>query len=163
MSTMSLINKPTESYSFDKIPQYDGNDSFSDDDDVDDHNRELTVVANEQDISSISAGFVFEDSISTPSINQQSISSKTANFGLNKDKQIESLGADACLPNFDITINDSDKNINIQCSTAFYDTVAKPIMCGLAVNSTLNFNNISINCNHIDHNRDNRGVESSIS
>ena len=62
---MSLINKPTESYSFDKIPQYDGNDSFSDDDDVDDHNRELTVVANEQDISSISAGFVFEDSIST--------------------------------------------------------------------------------------------------
>ena len=121
-------------------------------------------VADEPDISSsdlICSDFVFDngDSVRAQSSKHHTSSSRTASFALNKEKQILNLGADTYLPDFDITVNDSDKNVNIQCSTAFYDTVAKPVMCGLNKDSSLNFNNISVNCNHIDYNRDTKGHE----
>ena len=84
---------------------------------------------------------------------------KTARFALNKDKQVNGLEVDASLPDYDIVVNDDDKNVNVQCSTAFYDAVAKPVICGLAKGTTLNIDNISIDCNHIDYNRDSNGFE----
>ena len=85
--------------------------------------------------------------------------SKTAAFALNKEKQIENLGADTHLVDFEVVVNDDDKNVNIQCSTAFYEAVAKPVICGLSEGTILNINNISIHCTHIDHNRDSKCYE----
>ena len=111
------------------------------------HDRELLLSA-----------YTF-DSVDSITSNQQTSSHRTANFSLNKDKQIGGLIADANLNDFSINVNDSDKNVNIHCSTAFYDKVAKPVMCGLSMDTTLNFGNISISCLHIDHNRDSKGYE----
>ena len=90
---------------------------------------------------------------------QPTATNKTATFALNKDKQIKGLGTDASLPDFEVVVNDNDKNVSIQCSTAYYDAVAKPVMCGLSKDTTLNINNISIFCNHIDYNRDSNCYE----
>ena len=97
--------------------------------------------------------YSFEDAIVT-STNLPTTANKTESFALNKDKQIESLGADTNLANFEVIINDDEKNVGIQCSTAFYEAVAKPVMFGLSKGTTLNINSISIHCNHIDFNRD---------
>ena len=97
--------------------------------------------------------YSFEDAIVT-STNLPTTANKTESFALNKDKQIESLGADTNLADYKVTFNDDDKNVGIQCSTAFYDAVAKPFMCGLSKGTTLNFNNISVHSSHIDFNRD---------
>ena len=80
-------------------------------------------------------------------------------FSLNRNKQVLGLAEDAVLPDFDIVTNDNDKNVIIECSTAFYDAVAKPVLSGLSVGTTLNIANISINCDHIDYNKDRSGVE----
>ena len=73
-STLSLKNKSAETYfheSLDhvKIPQVDGMDSFSDDED--DNLTEIAIV--EQDPATITAGFVFEEPISNPSTSHQSV------------------------------------------------------------------------------------------
>ena len=79
---------------------------------------------------------------------------KVANFALNRDKQVERLGIDANVADYEIAINDEDRNVNILCSTGFYDKVAKPVFSSLAKGSTMSLNNISISCDHIDYNRD---------
>ena len=66
---------------------------------------------------------------------------------------------DSHLPDFEIMMNDSNKNVNVQCSSAYYEAVAKPVLCGLTKETSLNFNNISISCSHINYNRDKNGYE----
>ena len=143
------------------IPQVDGNDSIDDDENFDITGLTESEIY-ERDTDLLCSGYVFEDdahSTIQSTIQQPTLSVKTARFALNKDKQVNGLGVDASLPDFDIVVNDDDKNVNVQCSTAFYDAVAKPVICGLAKGTTLNIDNISIDCNHIDYNRDSNGFE----
>ena len=112
----------------------------------------------ERDPALLPTGYTFEDVVLT-STDKPSFAGKTAQFSLNKDKQMNALANDAALANFTVIVNDNDKNVGIQCSTAFYDAVAKPVMCGLSKDATLNINNISVNCSHIDFNRDSNGYE----
>ena len=139
------------------FPQVDGNDSIEEDDDFDIAGLTEAEIY-ERDPALLYTGYTFED-VETTSVKQPSSSTKTATFSLNKDKQINALGADTNLSNFAVTVNDDDKNVIVQCNTAFYDAVAKPVMCGLTKGATLNINNISISCTHIDHNRDSKCFE----
>ena len=141
----------------------DGNDSLDDDFDEFGSRDMAEIQSNDRNTEEISSEFIFENNDTIPasrsSKNNFNSATKTASFTLNKEKQTNSIGADTDLSDFDITINDNDKNVNIQCSTAFYDAVAKPVMSGLSKDSSLNLNNISVNCTHIDYNRDKRGHE----
>ena len=139
------------------VLQVDGNDTIFGDEDFDIAGLSEAEIY-ERDPALLDTAYVFEDVEST-SAKQPSSSTKTATFSLNKDKHINTLGTDTNLTNFAVTVNDDDKNVNIQCNTAFYDAVAKPVMCGLTKGTTLNINNISIFCTHIDFNRDNKCFE----
>ena len=130
------------------LPQIDGNDSIEED------------IIDITDSASLCAPFTFDpppDSVSLPP--NRTSSSRTARFTLNKEKQVLSLGADTKLADFDITVNDEDKNVLIQCSSAFYQAIAKPVLCGLEKQSTMNIENVPVTCHHIDYNRDRNGVE----
>ena len=154
------ITEETENYPCDEIneiiPQMDGNDTIETADDMDDRNDVVEITEEQiyrQDPTLLQAGFTFE-------VNERcSTSSRTASFSLNKPKQVLGLASDTSITDFEIEVNDGDKNVNIKCSTAFYDTVAKPVMCGLSLDTTLNLNNVSINCYHIDYNKDRNGTE----
>ena len=121
------------------IPQFDGleDESITEVSEVEIYERESTVLPPP------ASGAAF-----------QSLSSRTASFALNRIKQVERLGVDANIADFEVTINDSERNVNIACSSGFYDKVAKPVICGLSEGSTVSINNISIQCTHIDFNRD---------
>ena len=116
------------------IGQLDGNDSI---DDIDDHENTRVEKVDAQAIN--------------PSYGS---SERLANFVLNRKKQVDRIGADTEIPDFDITINNENQNVSILCSTGFYDTVAKPVMCGLVKGSSITIQNVSIECHHIDLNRD---------
>ena len=139
------------------IPQLDGNDTSDDD-----SNEEMSIVGlteNEiyaRDPALILSGYSFED---INPIKATTATTKMSNFALNKEKQMENLAGDAKLSDFKKKINDDDKNVSIQCSAAFYDAVAKPVLCGLNQGTILTVGNIPIHCNHIDHNRDSSGYE----
>ena len=85
---------------------------------------------------------------------QPSVSHRIANFALNKAKQVQSIGADTNLEDFSVIVNDSDKNVNIQCSTAVYETVVKPLFSNFTKGTNFKCNNISVSCSHVDYNRD---------
>ena len=162
-------NKISDSYSpnhfnncSNKILQVDGNDSLDSIDDENDNSDNVCATNGEiveVDPNIICAGFDFDDSVNKPSPKNQTVSNKTASFSLNKEKQIQNLGVDSNLPDFEIMMNDNDRNVNIQCSSAYYDAVAKPVLCGLTKETALNFSNISVNCSHINYNRDKNGYE----
>ena len=101
--------------------QVDGNDTV-----VDDITGLNEAEIYERDPELLFSAYVFEDTI-VPATNQPTATNKTASFALNKDKQIESLVADTNLVDFKVIVNDDDKNVGIQCSTAFYEAVAKPV------------------------------------
>ena len=159
-------NKICDTYSLDdsfdytdKIAQLDGNDTIGSFDDEIDNSNHDSANMEVSDPALACAESVFDDAVSKPSSCTHTVSRKTASFALNKEKQIHNLGVDSHLPDFEITMNDSDRNVNIQCSSAYYDAVAKPVLCGLTKETSLNFNNIAINCSHINYNRDRNGYE----
>ena len=119
------------------------------------------VVINDLDTCQQSSSSTFDDDPPHVATLQSSrtTTNRTAKFTLNKEKQVQSLGADTKLANFEITINDDDKNVGIQCSSAFYQAIAKPVLCGLEKQTRLHIDNVSVTCNHIDYNRDRHGYE----
>ena len=138
------------------VPQIDGNETINDSDE----DEEADVL--DRNPALCTASFTFNDPVAT---RHESLPktvtnrARTATFTLNKNKQVQSLGTDTKLDDFEITINDEDKNVGIQCSTAFYEAVAKPVLCGLEKQTSMNIDNIPVNCHHIDYNRDSKGVE----
>ena len=94
------------------------------------------------------------DSSSSNHPHLPSASHRTANFALNKAKQVQNLGADTNLDDFSVNVNDNDKNVNIQCSTAVYEAVVKPLFSNFTKGSNFKCNNISVSCSHVDYNRD---------
>ena len=137
------------------VPQLDGNDSIE----VESDDELTEVEIYEPGPAHSTAGFTFDDAsdvVPGPAVKS---SDRTANFILNKEKQVLSLGADTKLEDFDITVNDDNKNVGIQCSSAFYQAIARPILCGFEKQTEVNVSNIPVTCNHIDYNRDKTGVE----
>ena len=57
---------------------------------------------------------------------------RNAPFTLNKEKQMSTLAKNASLNNFEREVT-GPTNVNIQCSTGFYQVVAKPVLQGLLV------------------------------
>ena len=57
---------------------------------------------------------------------------RNAPYVLNKEKQISKLVRNSSLTNFEIEVT-GPTNVNIQCSTGFYQLVAKPVLQGLLV------------------------------
>ena len=76
----------------------------------------------------------------------QSVSSIIAGFSLNKTKQLAGLSKHSSVQDFQVEINDSGRNVNIQCSTGFYEAVAKPAFSGLSQGFTHKTSNIFIEC-----------------
>ena len=64
---------------------------------------------------------------STPSV---AANLRRADYTLNKNKQLNRLAKNATIPNFTIDIN-SSTNATIQCSSGFYQLVAKPVLSSL--------------------------------
>ena len=151
-----LDNSVEISMEKDVLPQIDGNDSIEDNSDV-----EFTPVQiDENDPALICSGFSFDKPIGTTSLpTVKTTTNRTAKFTLNKEKQVVSLGADTKLADFEIVVNDGDKNVSIQCSSAFYQAIARPVLGGLEKQTSLNVENIPVICHHIDYNRDRHGVE----
>ena len=59
---------------------------------------------------------------------------RTATYSLNKEKQISRLAKNATLNHFEIEVT-GPTNVNIQCSSGFYQLVAKPILSSLLLPS----------------------------
>ena len=74
-----------------------------------------------------------------PTINQ-----RIANFEINKTKQLSRIISDANKRDVEIVVNNSDENVNIVCSSGFFDKVAKPALCGLDQGYTISVDGISV-------------------
>ena len=55
-----------------------------------------------------------------------STSIRSSNYTFNKDKQTSKIVNDALKDDYEVTINNDDQNVTIECSTGFYLQVAKP-------------------------------------
>ena len=87
-------------YHTNKIVQVDGNDSIDDDDDefvFDDNDSTVQLVPR-------------PGPVLTPTPEPITTDQRTASFALNRNKQIQTLAVDATRPDFEIEINDCDKN-----------------------------------------------------
>ena len=70
----------------------------------------------------------------------------TAKYMLNQEKQLSGLAKNSFLKDFEIIANDSGKNINIQCSTGFYEAVAKPALSQLSEGFQNKIDTIFLEC-----------------
>ena len=69
---------------------------------------------------------------------------RNAPYTLNKDKQMLQLAKNATIADFEIDIS-SPTNVNIQCSSGFYQLVAKPVISALLV-PNLTVSSIPVSC-----------------
>ena len=74
------------------------------------------------------------------------VSKLVANYSLNQNKQLVGLAKHSKLQNFEITINDNAKNVSIQCSTGFYEAVAKPAFASLSKGFQLEISSVLVEC-----------------
>ena len=77
-----------------------------------------------------------------------------ANYQLNQQKQIKKLVRDTRIPDFEMTCNDNDRNVNIQCSTGFYEAVAKPAISSLSTGFKHTVHGVTITCSLIRSTKD---------
>ena len=61
----------------------------------------------------------------------QSVRTRIAKFELNQSKQTAAILKDASVDDLKIFYKDSNKNINLECSSGFYAQVAKPVVHAL--------------------------------
>ena len=71
------------------------------------------------------------------------------NYSLNQNKQLAGLAKHSKLQDFDISVNDNDKNVNIQCSTGFYEAVAKPAFASLSKGFKVELSSVLVECDEI--------------
>ena len=53
-------------------------------------------------------------------------------YQLNQQRQVAKLVRDSKISDYEVTANDSDRNVTIQCSVGFYEAVAKPAISSLS-------------------------------
>ena len=98
-------------------------------------NVNLTPLAQNTSLSPI---LQVDGNASLDSVNSQrsceaiSLRTRVANFELNQVKQIAGICQDAKALDYSVTYNDSNKKVNIDCTSGFYAQVAKPTLCSLA-------------------------------
>ena len=68
------------------------------------------------------------------------------------------LNRDTAINDFEITINPSNENVNIQCNAGFYAKVAKPAMEDLAFGPSSTIEDITIKCHDITNRSDATGA-----
>ena len=91
------------------------------------------------------------DSIDVLDIN---VRTRIANFELNNEKQADKILKDSNNPDFTISCNDNNRNININCNSGFYLQVAKPTLLQLATGSIDSIDGIDIECQNVTKNKD---------
>ena len=69
-----------------------------------------------------------------------------APYHLNHDKQAARVASDASRENMQITINNNDTDVNLQCSTGFFIVVAQPCLSSISKGSTKQYSNIQVFC-----------------
>ena len=67
-------------------------------------------------------------------------------FALNQKRQLSGLAKHSKLPDFVIETNDSGKNVNVQCSSGFYEAVAKPAFSSLSSGFQLEILSVLVEC-----------------
>ena len=80
---------------------------------------------------------------------RHSVSSLVTSYTLNQRKQLLGLAKNAKLVDFEILMNDNGRNLNIQCSTGFYEAVAKPSFSGLSTGYHNQVDSIFVECTEI--------------
>ena len=105
----------------------------------------------EQDLSPIpqcdGADDGYDDSVLQTVVTQpSSVSTLNVSYELNRQRQVGRLARDAVLPDFDISTNDNDRNVNIQCSVGFYEAVVKPAFSTLSSGSSFQVSGVLIKC-----------------
>ena len=97
--------------------------------------------------------------ILTSGLNTLNVKNRIADFELNKPKQMNAIRKDAFAKDIHIIRKDEDKSININCSSGFYDQVAKPTLCGLVEGHIPTVLGVPILCDSITRNFDSVGRE----
>ena len=103
---------------------------------------ELDVIPSPNQVSS-------ESSMNNPgasSVPTASFSVLHVPYQLNQHKQITKLARDSTIDNIEITVNDNDRNVNIVCSTGFYEAVAKPALSSMSTSYSHSVLGVSILC-----------------
>ena len=78
--------------------------------------------------------------------NSHSVSSLVAQYTLNQHKQLSGLHKHSLINDFEMVINDSGRNINIQCNTGFYEAVVKPSLSSLSTRFQAQVDTVLIEC-----------------
>ena len=87
------------------------------------------------------------------------LANRQASFTLNQNLQVEKLVADAVISDCAFTANNSDQNVGIQCSSGFYQNVAKPAFSTLSIGFSHRTGTHHVTCSNIVPSYDYRGVE----
>ena len=69
-----------------------------------------------------------------------------APYFLNRQKQSNKICTDAARDDIEVTINNNDTNVNIQCSSGFYLVVARPCISSFSKGATCQFNGLQVVC-----------------
>ena len=82
------------------------------------------------------------------------VSDLVARYTLNQKRQLSGLAKHSKLNDFEIETNDNGKNVNIQCSSGFYEAVAKPSFSSLSSDFQLETMSVLVECVEIRKSRD---------
>ena len=85
---------------------------------------------------------------------------RSANYSLNKKKQMNEIQKDANLKDFDVSVNNADQNVTIKCSSGFYTQVALPSFATLAKSTVFTKSKIAISVDEVSITKDLSGLDS---
>ena len=77
--------------------------------------------------------------VQKPSIGQ-------ASYHLNQTKQATRITSDASRDDMEITVNNNDTNVNVQCSTGFFIRVAQPCLSSISQGTTKQYSTTQVVC-----------------
>ena len=83
-----------------------------------------------------------------------SVRTRNVEHTLDRNKQLKRLKKDTAIPDFEIEVSKSKQNVNIDCNTGFYATVAVPTLKSLSSGQVKVFGDIALQCQDIIGNFD---------
>ena len=138
-------HRVTQEVGFEKqpeIPQFDG----IYDDPGDDPPTVPPSIPQPQSVVPSSSGDCALNNLGESSVSTASLSVLHVPYQLNQRKQVNQLARDTSIDDIEITTNDSDRNVNIQCSTGFYEAVAKPALSSMSTSFSHSVSGVNILC-----------------
>ena len=87
------------------------------------------------------------------------VSTRTANYTLNQEKQTEKIVRDASKDDYEVNINNNDQNATVKCSPGFYIQVARASLGSLNNSSVLACGDIAISVDDTKITKDQMGIE----